>query len=123
MRNSLLLLLIALVTVACYEQEKNCDAYKTGKFKFEQVIDSVQHTSIFERYDDLQVEEYNGKVDSASVRWINDCEFILEKLSPKNMQDKKAIHFKILRTNQEGYFFEYNFVGDGNKQQGFVTKL
>lgn len=108
---------------SCYNQERNCADYKTGKFEFLQEIDGQQHKSVFERTNDIQIETFNGKTDTATVRWINDCEFVLQKLHPKNRQEKKAIGMKILTTNENGYTFEYAFVGDTKKQRGIVTKI
>lgn len=107
---------------SCYNQERNCTDYRIGKFTFTQEIDGKSETSIFERSEALQIETFRGHTDTSSVRWINDCEFILQKLNPKNREEKKAIHMKILSTNEEGYTFEYSFVGDTQKQKGFVTK-
>ena len=36
---------------------------------------------------------------------------------------KKAISMKIVATKEKTYTFEYSFVGDAKKQQGFVAKL
>jgi len=122
-KNILTLSLLALTLVSCYNQERNCKDYKTGKFEFVQEIDGQQKKSVFERTENLQIETFNGKTDSASVRWVSDCEFVLQKLHPKNMQEKKAIGIKILTTNAKGYTFEYAFVGDAKKQRGAVTKI
>jgi hypothetical protein len=103
--------------------ECNCTDFKTGKFEFTKEIDDKKITSTFERTDKLQVETFQGKTDSASVRWINDCEFILQKINPKNNAEKKAISMKIVATKEKTYTFEFSFVGDAKKQQGFVTKL
>ena len=108
---------------SCYNQERNCTDFKVGKFEFTQEIDGVNETSIFERSDSLQIETFRNQTDSSSVRWINDCEFVLQKLHPKGMKEKKAIHMKILTTNEKTYTFEYSFVGDSNKQKGIVTKV
>ena len=118
-----LALLMSILLVSCYNVEKNCADFKTGKFKFEQEINGKKQTSTFERTVTLQIETYNGKTDSATVRWVNDCEFVLEKLHPKNRQEKKAISMKIISTKDKTYIFEYSFVGDDNKQRGTVTKL
>ena len=59
------------------------------------------------RTETLNIDYYEGKVDSSSVRWINDCEFILKKIKPKSMSDKDAIHMKILSTTLSSYTFEY----------------
>ena len=117
------LLLLALLLVSCYDQERKCTDFKTGKFEFSQEIDAKKQTSIFTRTENLQIETFNGKTDTATVRWVNDCEFVLEKLHPKTMQEKKAISMKILYTKDNSYTFEYSFVGDAKKQRGIVTKL
>lgn len=122
MKKIYLLPILALLA-SCYNQERNCNDYKTGKFEFIQEIDGQQKKSVFERTENLQIETFNGKTDSASVRWVSDCEFVLQKLHPKNMQEKKAIGMKILTTNEKGYTFEYAFVGDAKKQRGTVTKI
>jgi len=116
-------LLILTFIISCDKQERNCTDFKTGKFEFTQEIDGIKQTSTFERTDKLQIETYNGKTDTASVRWVNDCEFILQKLHPKNMQEKKAVSMKILSTRDKTYIFEYSFVGESKKQQGTVTKI
>ncbi|HQW70062.1 MAG TPA: DNA topoisomerase IV [Flavobacterium sp.] len=119
----LTLLLLALLLVSCYDQERKCTDFKIGKFEFSQEIDGKKQTSIFTRTENLQIETFNGKTDTATVRWVNDCEFVLEKLHPKTMQEKKAISMKILYTKDNSYTFEYSFVGDAKKQRGIVTKL
>ena len=116
-------LLFSFSLVSCYQQERNCTDFKTGRFEFEQEIKGKKEISIFERNDSLQIETFRGKTDTSSVRWINDCEFVLQKLHPKGMKEKKAIHMKILTTNEKTYTFEYSFVGDSNKQKGIVTKV
>jgi len=117
------MLLLAILLVSCNNHERNCKDFRTGKFEFKQVIDGKTNTSTFIRTEKLQIETYNGKTDTASVRWVNDCEFILQKLHPKNMKEQKAISMKILFTEKNSYTFEYAFVGSNNKQRGIVTKL
>ncbi|QEE50484.1 DNA topoisomerase IV [Flavobacterium alkalisoli] len=125
MKNKMRFLLLSLpfTFISCYQQERNCSDFKTGKFKFEQEIDGKTHTTIFERTEELEIDTYEGKSDTSSIRWINDCEYIVQKMNPKNMQEKKAVHMKILTTKGDSYTFEYSFVGDTNKQKGTVTKL
>lgn len=119
----LTLLLLTLTLVSCYQVEHNCKDFKTGKFEFTQEINGKKTTSTFERTETLQIETFNGKTDTASVRWVNDCEFVLQKLHPTNMKEKKAISMKIISTKDKSYIFEYSFVGDNNKQRGTVTKI
>jgi hypothetical protein len=117
------LLLFTILLASCNDHERNCKDFKTGKFEFTQTIDGKKHTSTFVRTENLQIETYKGKTDTASVRWINDCEFILQKLHPKNMTEEKAISMKILFTEKNSYTFEYSFVGSNKKERGLVTKL
>lgn len=114
---------LSLLLISCYQQEKNCTDFKTGKFQFELEIKGKKEISVFERNDSLQIETFREKTDSSSVRWLNDCEFVLKKLHPKGMKEKKAIHMKILTTTEKSYTFEYSFVGESIKQKGIVTKI
>ncbi|WP_395077527.1 DNA topoisomerase IV [Flavobacterium sp.] len=123
MKKIIVILPLLLLLVSCYNQERNCADFKTGKFEFTQIINSVKKTSSFERTENLQIENFEGKTDTASIRWINDCEYILTKLNPKNREEKKAISMKILTTKGKTYTFEYSFVGEDKKQKGIVTKL
>lgn len=112
-----------LILTSCYNEQRNCADFKTGKFKFEYEIDGVVKTTFFERNNEIEIENFEGKIDTASIRWINDCEYILQKINPKNMQEQKAVHMKILTTKDKTYSFEFSIVGDSNKQKGTVTKL
>ena len=123
MKKIILILPLLLLLISCYPQERNCKDFKTGEFSFTQTIDSIPQTSTFVRTEKLQIETFKGKTDTASIRWINDCEYVLLKLHPKNRQEKKAISMKILTTKEKTYTFEYSYVGEAKKQKGLVTKL
>lgn len=116
-----LLLLIVLPLSSCYEVKRDCKAFKTGHFHSKITLDNRVLESTFIRYDTLQVEFFNGKIDSSSVRWINDCEMIFKTINPKNRAEKKDIHIKILSTTETGYSFEYGYVGTTGKQKGVAT--
>lgn len=115
------LLLLTLLT-SCYNQERNCTDFKTGKFISETEIEGKKYISTFERNDSIQVETYEGKIDTFKVRWTNDCEYVIQNINPKNREEKKAVQMKILTTKDNTYTFEYSFVGDSKKQRGTVTK-
>lgn len=112
-----------LLLLSCKEPERNCADFKTGKFKFETEIDGVMKTTIFERTDTIEIETYEGKTDTASVRWVNDCEYILKKIHPKNMAEEKSISMRILSTTKDSYTFEYGLVGMPDKQKGTAVRL
>ncbi|PIY12905.1 MAG: DNA topoisomerase IV [Flavobacteriaceae bacterium CG_4_10_14_3_um_filter_33_47] len=118
-----LILLITLSFLGCYQTERDCKLFKTGKFYSEVTIDGVLYTSEFERFEHLQVETYNQKSDSAQVRWINDCEVVFKTIHPKSMADHKDIHLKILTTTDSSYTFEYSYVGETKKQKGMAFKI
>jgi hypothetical protein len=122
MKNAITLVCLLLLT-SCYTTEHNCKDFKTGKFKFEHEIDGVKKTTFFERYDSIEVETFEGKTDTATVRWISDCEYVLRKKHPKNTQEKKAIGMKILTTSKNSYTFEFGMVGVDTKQRGTVIKI
>ncbi|GLU45090.1 DNA topoisomerase IV [Allomuricauda sp. NBRC 101325] len=103
--------------------ERNCSNFKTGKFSFTTTIDGEEKKTIFTRYEDVEVDEFEGKVDSSSIRWINDCEYVLKNIRPKNKEEEKSIHIKILTTAQSSYTFEYNVIGDTRKFKGTAHKV
>ena len=117
------LLLSLIMFTSCYQIERNCSDYKTGTFKSTITIDSIDYVSTFKRFDDLQIETFENKTDSASVRWINDCEMIFKTINPKNMAQQKDVHLKILTTTDSSYTFEYSYVGKTNKQKGIAVKI
>jgi hypothetical protein len=123
MKKIVLLLPVALAFTSCFNQERNCSDFKTGKFRSEITIDGEKKITDFTRDDKYEIETYEGKTDTTAVRWINDCEFILEKEHPKNAAERKGIHMKILTTKGNTYTFEFSLVGDTQKQKGTVTKL
>ncbi|MFQ3173913.1 MAG: hypothetical protein ACI9WT_002305 [Flavobacterium sp.] len=120
---SILLLPLVLLVISCYNVEHNCEDFKTGKFSFEYEVNGVKKITLFERNDSIEIETFDGKTDTASIRWVNDCEYILRKLHPKNMAEEKAIGMKILSTSGNSYTFEFGLVGNDQKQKGTVTKL
>jgi hypothetical protein len=112
-----------LLMLSCYTVERNCTDFKTGKFKFEFEIDGVKKTTFFERNDSIEIETFEGKTDTATVRWINECEYVLQKKHPKNKAEEKSISMKILTTTKNSYTFEFGMVGTDQKQKGTVTRL
>lgn len=112
-----------LAMISCYNVERNCKDFKTGKFKFQYEVDGVKKTTVFERKDSIEIETFEGKTDTSSIRWVSDCEYILQKIHPKNMAEKKAITMKILTTSKNSYTFEFGIVGSDEKQRGTVEKL
>ncbi|MFT3793160.1 DNA topoisomerase IV [Flavobacterium sp.] len=118
-----LLLAPILFLTSCYHVERNCKDFKTGKFQSEITIDGVKHETVTIRTDSLVIETYKGKTDTSSIRWVNDCEYVLRKINPKNMKEQKAIAIKILTTTEKTYTFEFGTVGSNQKQKGTATRI
>ncbi|GAA4296682.1 DNA topoisomerase IV [Aestuariibaculum suncheonense] len=108
---------------SCFETTRNCSDYKTGAYYSEVSINGELFKSTFRRTENLQVETYNNKVDSSSLRWINDCEVIFKTINPKNMAERKDIHLKILTTTDTSYTYEYSYVGETKKQKGIAYRV
>jgi len=116
-------MLVFATAVSCYQPERDCNSFKKGTFTFTYAVDGQTKTAKFIRGDKFSVDYYDNKVDSALVRWVNDCEFVL-----KDINSNTAIHYKILSTTKNSYTFEYqNAVKDENKklvvQKGTATKI
>lgn len=110
-KNVLLTFLAVVGLSSCYQPERNCKDFKTGSFLFNYEVADTVKTGKFIRGADFSVDYYEGKIDSASIRWFNDCEFILQ-----DIKSKTAIHYKIISTTDSSYTFQYNkAVKDANK--------
>lgn len=107
----------------CYSPERDCTSYKTGTYEFETYLNGEIVTSKFVRNDSIEIDYFQGKTDTSSVRWINDCEYILKNLNPKNRAERQPIHIKILTTGKDTYMFEYGLVGDSKKERGEVKRI
>ena len=123
MKKRILIAVLAVTATSCYNVKRNCKDFKTGKFQFEYEVDGVKKISDFVRNDTLEVGTFEGKEYSSTVRWVSDCEYILQKKHPKNMAEEKAINMKILTTSKDSYTFEFGLVGSDQKQRGTVVKL
>ena len=123
MRLYLFFVLLSCLCISCYNTERNCKAIQNGTFEFETYLNGELVKTTFVRSDTLEIDFFEGKADSSSIRWINDCEYIANKLNPNSMMERKALHFKILSTSEDSYTFEYGIVGESNKQKGSVKKV
>lgn len=120
----LLLLVFLCFTCACgTSPERQCTNFKTGTFSFTTTLQGLEKTSVFRRQKNIEIEELEGKKDTASIRWINECEYVLKKLKPKSRSEEQSIHIKILVTTDSSYTFEYNAIGDSRKFKGEAIKI
>lgn len=117
-------LLLLMLLVSCYAPKRNCLPFHQGSFEYTTVINGSLKTSRFERSENFEVEYYDGKVDSAGIRWVNDCDCVLTRLRPNSYQESRPLQMRILSTTEDSYTFEFSYVGDSkNKQRGTIVKI
>ena len=116
--------ILPLILVSCYNVERDCNDFRTGSFEFTTSINDSIVKSTFIRTNKYEIEQFNGIKDSSTIRWVNDCEFILTKINPKTNQEKRPIRIKILRTYGNSYDFEYSQVSNPQKvNRGTINKV
>ncbi|MEH6680103.1 MAG: DNA topoisomerase IV [Sediminicola sp.] len=124
MKTTVPYLLACLLTMgSCYAPKRDCTAFKEGSFQFSATVDGKELTTTFTRTGNWEVDYFEGRADTSSVRWINDCEYILKKKDPRNMAEEKSVHMKILSTTDSSYTFEYGIVGEKLKSRGTAVKI
>jgi len=101
-KNILMILLLGASCLACYQPERNCSDFKTGAFSFEYPVGDTVKIGRFVRDANYSVDYYEGKVDSATIRWTNNCEFVLQDIN-----SKAALSYKIISTTDSSYTFQY----------------
>ncbi|GMN08800.1 hypothetical protein MTsPCn9_07440 [Croceitalea sp. MTPC9] len=123
MKRFLLFFQSVLLLFACQEAPKrNCKNFKTGTFTFTSIVDGDSLTTTFVRKGNIEIDYFQNEIDTSTIRWINDCEYVLKQISPKKRAEEKSIHIKILNTTDSSYTFEFNTVGDSKKLRGTAFK-
>ena len=118
------IIILSLLFISCYSVERDCIEFRTGSFEFSTSINDSIVKSTFVRTDNYEIEEFKGVKDSSTIRWVNECEFILTKINPKTNQERRPIRIKILRTYGNSYDFEYSQVNNPQKiNRGTVNKI
>ncbi|MDA0330668.1 MAG: hypothetical protein O3C31_02995 [Bacteroidetes bacterium] len=117
-------IILSFLFISCYSVERDCLEFRTGSFEFTTLINDSIVKSTFNRTDIYEIEEFKGVKDSSTIRWVNECEFILTKINPKTNQERRPIRIKILRTYGNSYDFEYSQVNNPQKiNRGTVYKI
>ena len=118
------ILILAFLFMSCYNVERNCIDFKTGVFEFSTEVNDSLFTSTFTRTNKFEIELFNGIKDSSSIKWVNNCEFLLTKLNPRTNQEKRPVRIKILRTYGDKYDFEFSQVNNPQKiSRGTVKRV
>ncbi len=110
--------------MSCYQTERNCKDFHKGTFEFTYEINGETKTGKSVRTDTLSIDYYENRIDTFTIRWVTECEFIGQKLHPKDYADSKAIQMKIISTTEDSYLLEYSLLEDPTtKKRGTVKKL
>lgn len=120
--------LLLPILLGCQTNERDCASFKTGTFEFETLVGTELKKTRFVRNDTIEIDFYDNKVDTFSIRWVNDCEYVMKKLRPKNQADKEPVLFKVLSTTATDYTFEYSMLIPKRNtkrvvKQGTATKI
>ena len=84
-------LFILFLLTSCYSVDRDCENFKMGEFEFTYKLNDTIQRSLFTRTLDYEIEEFNSVIDSSSISWLNDCEFLLTKVNPKTNQEKRPV--------------------------------
>ena len=118
-----LILFLFFILYSCNEApQRDCAQFKNGRFEFSSLIEGDTLRTVFERKGEIEVEYFQGSQDTSTVRWINDCEYILKKRRPKTRAEEKSVHIKILTTTDSSYTFEFSAVDEPKKLRGTAFK-
>ena len=115
--------LVLLSGISCYNPPRQCGDFKEGTFQFTANVNGKEITTTFIRTESVEIDFFEGKQDTSSIRWLNDCEYVVKKLHPETQAEEKSIHMKILTTTDSSYTFEYGLVGSSNKSRGTAYKV
>jgi len=123
-KNFIFTICIVLCLTSCYQVERNCKDFKVGTFEFTYEINGETKTGRSVRTDTLNIDYYDNRIDTFTIRWVSDCEFIGRKLRPVDYSDSKPIQMMIISTTDSSYLLEYNLLEDrSTKKRGTVYKV
>ena len=124
MNSKIVLVILFFVVHSCYSPpERECAKVKTGSFEFISIVGGDTLVSRFDRFEDFEIDYYQGKTDTSTVKWVNDCEFVLRNKNPKSLNEQQAVYIKILSTDEGGYSFEYGILKDAKRLKGYAKRL
>ncbi|AZQ44167.1 DNA topoisomerase IV [Nonlabens ponticola] len=119
----LLLLLVSCIACKQYENQRDCDDFRTGTFVWEQESGGKLLKTTFVRTEDMQIETFEGVTDTSRVEWVNECEWRIIPVNPKTNADSRAYLFKILNTTANSYTFEFTQSGRDEIYRGEARKV
>ena len=122
MKKILIALGIILVTLACNSEQKDTSKrFRSGTFEVPAGENHDKFT--FTRKDSLQIENYNGVIDTLIIHWKDDFNYTAKYFHPKKSIEKETFHFQITGVKKDSYTYKFK-IGDSNyNQEGSVLKI
>lgn len=118
---------ILTITLISCSNNLNCSDLRTGKFE---IIDPrFDHHTIIDRDQNYQIEtnQKTGSKTKMSIKWVNDCKYIMTYLETdaellKNYIGKKA-EVEITKIEGSKIYFDLLFEGFEDKISFYMTKI
>jgi hypothetical protein len=122
MKKIVFILSCIILFSSCKTDEKlDVKSFRVGTFEIPATNEYSK--TIIKRIDSLQIETYEGKVDTLLIHWKNDFNYTLNMLNMTDGMEEDPIHVQITRLNSNSYEFTA-IIGHSNfKQDGEVFKL
>lgn len=114
--------LLLIIFSAC-KNEPNLTPKQLKTGTFETFIDDSDITSIAIRNGSIQIETFNKKKDTFSIKWKSLFEYSLFKTNPKNGLDSTEFIVKITGIHKNSYTFRAHYKGSNFKQNGEAVKV
>ncbi len=115
-----LLTLLVLFIISCKENTGDINQFRTGTFNT--FLEGTDITSIAVRNDSIQIETYNNHIDSFSIKWKSNFEYVLQKINPETALDSIPFHVRITGFKNNSYTFKASYKGSNFKQKGRAKK-
>ena len=122
MRKLIFIFSCIILFSSCKTEEKlDVKSFRIGTFEIPATKEYSK--TLIKRIDNLQIETYEGKVDTLLIHWKNDFNYTLNMLNMMNGMEEDPIHVQITRLNSDSYEFTA-VIGHSNfKQNGKVFKI
>lgn len=120
MKKIVFLLLLASF-ISCNNEPLDADRFKLGTFEIP--AGKGYEKTIIIRQDSIQIETYEARIDTLSIKWKNNFNYTLKMIHPKTAIDEDPIHIKITNLKDDSYDFEA-VIGHSNfVQKGTLFKI
>ncbi len=76
------------------------------------------------RNDSIEIDYFNPQEpDTSSIRWVNDCEYILTKYNTDDVKENQAFQMRIVETTENTYTFVFSKVGAQKTKEFTATRV